>query len=249
MAKERIKNVTIPIYNQETLDRLMQHFPEAYSREETLSRLLDTYDQKDDQQDTALLVQKLFALLPTDYHEDSTDVQKLTTAVEHFTTDYQKLLHDYQKLTTEVQKLFTLLPTDYYGDSTDVQNLTTAVERFTTDLQNKVTELTTTVQNLTTDVQNKQETVQKLMDKQVSETAIVINAPAWSRALLLETARRLSERYGQSVTPEMILLDMFNRYTIERWSQWFYPFVLEDRDIEAASGLDMRTLKSYLKSK
>ena len=224
MAKERIKNVTIPIYNQETLDRLMQHFPEAYSREETLSRLLDTYDQKDDQQDTALLVQKLFALLPTDYHEDSTDVQKLTTAVEHFTTDYQKLLHDYQKLTTEVQKLFTLLPTDYYGDSTDVQNLTT-------------------------DVQNKQETVQNLMDKQVSETAIVINAPAWSRALLLETARRLSERYGQSVTPEMILLDMFNRYTIERWSQWFYPFVLEDRDIEAASGLDMRTLKSYLKSK
>ena len=70
MAKERIKNVTIPIYNQETLDRLMQHFPEAYSREETLSRLLDAYDQKDDQQDTALLVQKLFALLPTDYHED-----------------------------------------------------------------------------------------------------------------------------------------------------------------------------------
>lgn len=235
MAKERIKNVTIPIYNQETLDRLMQHFPEAYSREETLTRLLDAYDQKDDQQDTALLVQKLFALLPTDYHEDSTDVQKLTTAVEHFTTDYQKLLHDYQKLTTDVQKLFTLLPTDYYGDSTDVQNLTTAVERFTTDLQNKVTELTTTVQNL--------------MDKQVSETAIVINAPAWSRALLLETARRLSERYGQSVTPAMILLDMFNRYTIERWSQWFYPFVLEDRDIEAASGLDMRTLKSYLKSK
>ena len=130
-----------------------------------------------------------------------------------------------------------------------MQKLTTAVERFTTDLQNKVTELTTTVQNLTTDVQNKQETVQNLMDKQVSETAIVINAPAWSRALLLETARRLSERYGQSVTPEMILLDMFNRYTIERWSQWFYPFVLEDRDIEAASGLDMRTLKSYLKSK
>lgn len=50
-------------------------------------------------------------------------------------------------------------------------------------------------------------------------------------ALLEATAARLSERYNREITPLQILVDMFLRYTIERNAEWFYPFVLKDKDI------------------
>lgn len=50
--------------------------------------------------------------------------------------------------------------------------------------------------------------------------------------ILLElTAERLSEKLLKTVTPMQILVDMFLRYTVERQSNWFYPFVLNDREI------------------
>lgn len=50
--------------------------------------------------------------------------------------------------------------------------------------------------------------------------------------LLLElTAERLSEKLNKQITPMQILVDMFLRYTVERQSNWFYPFVLNDREI------------------
>lgn len=36
---------------------------------------------------------------------------------------------------------------------------------------------------------------------------------------------------GKVVTPAMILGDMFNRYTIERFNLWFYKWVLEDNEL------------------
>lgn len=52
-------------------------------------------------------------------------------------------------------------------------------------------------------------------------------------ALLEETAARLTERYKRDITPLQILVDMFLRYTIDRNAEWFYPFVLRDKDIVA----------------
>lgn len=51
--------------------------------------------------------------------------------------------------------------------------------------------------------------------------------------LIEETAKRLSERYGKQVAPMSILTDMFLRYTIERWNEWFYKFCFNDREILA----------------
>ena len=46
---------------------------------------------------------------------------------------------------------------------------------------------------------------------------------------------------GVLVTPQMILGDMFNRYTIERWNLWFYKWVLNDNElIEIAQEVDER---------
>lgn len=54
-------------------------------------------------------------------------------------------------------------------------------------------------------------------------------------SLIELTAVKLSEKYGRNVEPMQILVDMFMRYTIERWNQWFYPFQLDDSEIVQAA--------------
>ena len=49
--------------------------------------------------------------------------------------------------------------------------------------------------------------------------------------LLEVTASRLSDRYKCTVDPMQILVEMFTRYTLERWNEWFYPFVMRDYEI------------------
>jgi hypothetical protein len=65
--------------------------------------------------------------------------------------------------------------------------------------------------------------------------AIVIAPTPEVRHLMDATCERLSERYHSSypngVTPQMLLLDMFIRYTRDRWSEWFYPFVLTGDEV------------------
>lgn len=79
------------------------------------------------------------------------------------------------------------------------------------------------------------------------EHTLVIEIPAVTMALLRETARRLSEKYGKEFKPGDILLDMFFRYTVERWNEWFYPFVLKDKDIEETTGTTIKVLKEYIR--
>lgn len=57
--------------------------------------------------------------------------------------------------------------------------------------------------------------------------------PAITARMLDITAERLTakRRDGITVTPAMILADMFNKYTIQRWNNWFYWPVLTDDDI------------------
>lgn len=67
--------------------------------------------------------------------------------------------------------------------------------------------------------------------------------PAITARMLDITAERLTakRRDGITVTPAMILADMFNKYTIQRWNNWFYWPVLTDDDIiEIAETIDER---------
>ena len=67
--------------------------------------------------------------------------------------------------------------------------------------------------------------------------------PAVTARMLHITAERLTakRRDGITVTPAMILADMFNKYTIQRWNNWFYWPVLTDDDIiEIAETIDER---------
>lgn len=67
--------------------------------------------------------------------------------------------------------------------------------------------------------------------------------PTITARMLDITAERLTakRRDGITVTPAMILADMFNKYTIQRWNNWFYWPVLTDDDIiEIAETIDER---------
>ena len=69
-------------------------------------------------------------------------------------------------------------------------------------------------------------------------------------ALLQETVKRLSERSGTDVTMKDVLLDMFVRYTVEQYSEWFYAFVINgDTDFKAITGFTQKELKGWLKTK
>lgn len=67
--------------------------------------------------------------------------------------------------------------------------------------------------------------------------------PTITARMLDITAERLTakRRDGLTITPAMILADMFNKYTIQRWNNWFYWPVLTDDDIiEIAETIDER---------
>lgn len=99
------------------------------------------------------------------------------------------------------------------------------------DLREQITTLEEQNLSLAAVISERETTISELEAKQPTWAQIRLTLQPFTVALLEETARRLSERYGKQVTPMAILTDMFLRYTIERWSEWFYKFILNDREI------------------
>ena len=73
--------------------------------------------------------------------------------------------------------------------------------------------------------------VLELDNQQINWGKIRTTLQPFTVTLLENTAVKLSEKYDKEVQPMQILVDMFMRYTIERWNQWFYPFQLKDTEI------------------
>lgn len=80
----------------------------------------------------------------------------------------------------------------------------------------------------------------------LGENEIRFPIPEPHLSLLRETASRLSEKFGQQVTMRDVLLDMFARYTIEQFNQWFYPFVINGDDFKRITGHTQKELKIWL---
>lgn len=82
-------------------------------------------------------------------------------------------------------------------------------------------------------IRERDTTIAELQEKHPTWAQIRVTLQPFTVALIEETARRLSEKYGRTIAPMSILTDMFLRYTIERWNEWFYKFCLNDREILA----------------
>lgn len=90
-----------------------------------------------------------------------------------------------------------------------------------------------------------------LLQQQLSDdTVLKIHTNKVVRALMDETVTRLRERYKK---PDIDLADllqkMFLRYTIEKYTLWFFPFVLSDTDIENITGKKIKEIKQFFNNK
>lgn len=74
----------------------------------------------------------------------------------------------------------------------------------------------------------------------------VMHIPAQIYNMMRVTVERLNDEYKTNDTIAELLQKMFLRYTVERLTQWFYPWVLRDRDIEELSGVTVSGWKQFL---
>ena len=103
----------------------------------------------------------------------------------------------------------------------------------TASLQEQIRTLEEQNMSLASVISERDTTIAELQEKHPTWAQIRLTLQPFTVALIEETARRLSEKYGRTIAPMSILTDMFLRYTIERWNEWFYKFCLNDREILA----------------
>ena len=103
----------------------------------------------------------------------------------------------------------------------------------TASLQEQIRTLEEQNMSLASVISERDTTIAELQEKHPTWEQIRVTLQPFTVALIEETARRLSEKYGRTIAPMSILTDMFLRYTIERWNEWFYKFCLNDREILA----------------
>lgn len=103
----------------------------------------------------------------------------------------------------------------------------------TASLQEQIRTLEEQNMSLTSVISERDTTITELQEKHPTWAQIRVTLQPFTVALIEETVRRLSEKYGRTIAPMSILTDMFLRYTIERWNEWFYKFCLNDREILA----------------
>ena len=101
----------------------------------------------------------------------------------------------------------------------------------TASLQEQIRTLEEQNMSLASVISERDTTIAELQEKHPTWAQIRVTLQPFTVALIEETARRLSEKYGRTIAPMSILTDMFLRYTIERWNEWFYKFCLNDREI------------------
>ncbi len=164
----------------------------------------------------------------------------------------QELAETKQKLAESEQNFAELQQKFAEGQQNNAETLQSNAE----DLQRIAEleqELAETQQSLAESEQNLAELQQTLAEREqnavaqrANNSAMQIDAPDWVMALLEQTAEKLSAEYGREITATNILLDMFIRYTVERWNNWFYPFVLDDREIENITGYSIKQLEQYI---
>ncbi len=167
----------------------------------------------------------------------------------------QELAETKQKLAESEQNFAELQQKFAEGQQNNAETLQSNAEDLQriAELEQELAEtqqtLAETEQSLAEVQQRLAECEQNAVAQRANDSALFLEPQDWVRNLLDSTAEKLSAKYGHPVTPQMILLDMFLRYTIEQWNMWFYPFVLSDKEIEEASGLTMKQLHEYLNKK
>ena len=143
------------------------------------------------------------------------DTPETTAELDKLRKDYAEVSKSNQSLTEEVASLQRKLS----ENNEKTTSLQADYDSKQTDYLQQIIELKEKVNKLTADLSSAE-----------NRSVLDFMKPFPARLLAL-TAERLSLKYKREVTPIQVLGDMFLRYTIEKWSEWFYPWVLTEADI------------------
>lgn len=132
--------------------------------------------------------------------------------------DYSRMQEDYTRIQDECIR---------------VQTENIAQQEHINALQAECITLKDQLKNLELDIQEKSKQITDLTQEKIhlqSKTILDLLKPYTARLLKI-TSERLSAKYKREIEPIDVLSDMFLKYTIERYSLWFYDFVVKDTEL------------------
>lgn len=165
---------------------------------------------------------KLLLLAYRFYIEHKNDSVDINLQLEEVRSDLNDKVADLQRAEAHGQAL-----------QQQLNELSNKTNEETASLQELIRTLEEQNMSLASVISERDTTIAELQEKHPTWAQIRVTLQPFTVALIEETARRLSEKYGRTIAPMSILTDMFLRYTIERWNEWFYKFCLNDREILA----------------
>ncbi len=145
------------------------------------------------------------------------DTPETTAELEQLKKDYNEVSETCKNLKEEVVRLQSKLS----ENNEKTTSLQADYDSKLTDYLQQITELEEKVNKLTA-----------YLSSAENRSVLDFMKPFPARLLAL-TAERLSQKYKREVTPIQVLSDMFIKYTIEKWSEWFYKWVLTEDEIVA----------------
>ena len=210
---------------EESSERCKQLFPEG-KNETALTALLDTFESRE---------------------KTSTDLAEKEEQLQSTQNELAQLKEE----SNPYHEIVNSLCEFYNVDVESVLSTATTITETKLKYQKRIVDLE---ENLKTaqDEARRFGTENGLLKSQISDQALtanqlLLNLPDAVLKMLHLTAERLTEKYQVAITPQDVLMKIFVRYTVERYTNWFYNFVLNDNDIEACSGKSISEWKAFIK--
>ena len=221
------KTVTFSM-SEETHDRLTQHFPKLTGSEVNIIAMLDALESE--QADSEEL--KALRAIKSDHSRlaaEHTELQQAAQLQHERTTariaELEEQLSAYEKQAAQLQ---------HERNTARIAELEEQLSAYQAQIQ--------TLENREPEVRE----VSVEVERPLAADEHVMHIPAQIYNMMRVTVERLNDEYKTNDTIADLLQKMFLRYTVERLTQWFYPWVLRDRDIEELSGVTVSGWKQFL---
>lgn len=163
--------------------------------------------------------------------------KKLQKSVENYTNQISALetkLTESEENYTKLQKTTQDFPSQKAWEDLKTENETLKSQLEESEKNDCKKELEETLQKLQKTEENYKKLKENFNDfsaqKEKNEEKC-IKLHDFPQEILDVLAEKLSAIYGHEITPTQILEDYLLRYNIQRWSEWFHPFVLKENEL------------------
>lgn len=154
-------------------------------------------------------------------------IETLTDMVERIAEMYETPVSDLAETCAHYKREYLDYRDQAARYGTENGLLHTEIDR----LKTSESELKATLQATENNLQAAENELQATLKAAENDNCLHIVFQPFARKLLDLTVERLAERYGRQVSAEQVLIDMFLRYTVFQYTQWFYPFVIKNKEI------------------